>query len=50
MEDWEYGGIIPTEEKLPKMLIMCFDGDYMNNVIVCADAWYRKQNREQSAP
>ena len=46
MEDWEYGGIIPTEEKLPKMLIMCFDDDYRNNTIVCADAWYRKQNRE----
>ena len=46
MEDWEYGGIIPAEEKLPKMLIMCFNDDYRNSTIVCAHAWYRKQNRE----
>ena len=46
MEDWEHGGIMPTEDKLPKAIIMCFNGDYKNDIIVCADAWCRKQNRE----
>ena len=46
MEDWEHGGIVPTEDNLPKTIIMCFDGDYRNDSTVCADAWHRKQNRE----
>ena len=38
MEDWEHGGIMPTEDKLPNAIIMFFDVDYKNDIIVCAES------------
>lgn len=50
LDDWLYGGFRPSEEKLPKRLVLCFSANWRHETVVCADAWCNKKTGSMKTP